>query len=36
MSQGESYYWVFVTADSASKVAAFHKAKTGITFNKKK
>ena len=31
MSQGESYYWVFVTADSASKVAAFYKAKTGVT-----
>ena len=30
MSQGESYYWVFVTADSASKVAAFYKAKTGV------
>jgi len=31
MSQGESYYWVFVTADSASKVAAFYKSKTGVT-----
>lgn len=30
MSQGESYYWVFVTEDPASKVAAFYKAKTGI------
>lgn len=30
MSQGESYYWVFVTSDAASKVAAFYKAKTGI------
>ena len=31
MSLGESYYWVFVTADSASKVAAFYKAKTSVT-----
>ena len=31
MSQGESYYWVFVTADSGSKVAAFYKAKTRVT-----
>jgi len=31
MSQGESYYWAFVTADPASKVAAFYKAKTGVT-----
>jgi hypothetical protein len=31
MSQGESYYWVFVTADPASKVAAFYKARTGVT-----
>jgi len=30
MSQGESYYWVFVTADPASKVAAFYKTKTGV------
>jgi len=30
MSQGESYYWVFVTPDPASKVAAFYKAKTGV------
>jgi len=31
MSQGESFYWVFVTADPASKVAAFYRSKTGIT-----
>ena len=31
MSQGESYYWVFVTSDPAPKVAAFYKAKTGVT-----
>jgi hypothetical protein len=31
MSMGETYYWVFVTSDSPSKVAAFYKAKTGLT-----
>jgi hypothetical protein len=30
MSMGETYYWVFVTSDPASKVAAFYKAKTGL------
>lgn len=30
MSQGESYYWVFVTSDPASKVAAFYQARTGV------
>ena len=31
MSMGETYYWVFVTSDPPSKVAAFYKAKTGLT-----
>jgi hypothetical protein len=31
MSMDETYYWVFVTSDPPSKVAAFYKAKTGRT-----
>jgi hypothetical protein len=31
MSMGETYYWIFVTSDPPSKVAAFYKAKTGLT-----
>ena len=31
MSMDEIYYWVFVTSDAPAKVAAFYKAKTGIT-----
>jgi hypothetical protein len=31
MSQNEIYYWVYVTSDPAPKVAAFYKAKTGLT-----
>jgi hypothetical protein len=31
MSMDETYYWVFVTSDPPSKVAAFYKAKTGLT-----
>jgi hypothetical protein len=31
MSQDEIYYWVYVTSDPAPKVAAFYKAKTGLT-----
>ena len=30
MSQGDSYYWVFVTTDPAATVAAFYKQKTGL------
>lgn len=30
MSQDETYYWVFTTPDSAAKVAAFYKQKTGL------
>ena len=30
MSQNEAYYWVFTTTDSAAKVAAFYKQKTGL------
>lgn len=31
MSMDETYYWVFVTSDPPSKVAAFYKAKTSLT-----
>ena len=31
MSMDETYYWVFVTSDPPSKVAAYYKAKTGLT-----
>ena len=31
MSMDETYYWVFATSDPPSKVAAFYKAKTGLT-----
>jgi len=31
MSMDETYYWVFITSDPPSKVAAFYKAKTGLT-----
>jgi len=31
MSMNETYYWVFATSDPPSKVAAFYKAKTGLT-----
>ena len=31
MSMDETYYWIFATSDPPSKVAAFYKAKTGLT-----
>jgi len=31
MSMNEAYYWIFATSDPPSKVAAFYKAKTGLT-----
>ncbi len=31
MSMDETYYWVFVTSDPPSKVAAFYTTKTGLT-----
>jgi hypothetical protein len=31
MSMDETYYWVFATSDPPAKVAAFYKAKTGLT-----
>ena len=30
MSQDDYFYWVFTTPDSAAKVAAFYKQKTGL------